>query len=127
MLPPMNLSLEKVPPRNPNKRLTQESHEGWTHPTMTREQFSARLAELYVEGGTEFHWFYISFVGDGRFLGGVYLEAWHKADAIVRSHELGLNPGGEAAIWEIPDTRIFQEIVPAKDRYRLLSKEEINP
>jgi hypothetical protein len=96
----------------------------WNHPTLTREQFDARVAELYAEGGTDEAWYYISFA-DEKFLGAVYLRAWHALDAINRAAFLGLNPGGEALVTGPLSDESVDENVPETDRYRLLAREEI--
>lgn len=64
-------------------------------------------------------WWYISFA-DGPFLGGVHVEAETFVDAVFKTKELGINPGGEALGMALPG------MVPA-DQYvnRLLTKEEI--
>lgn len=74
-------------------------------------------------------WFYMSFVhpdrsaGD-RFVGGCYVQGESMPDALTRSWKLGINPGGEVKILELPGDK-FDALVPESDRERLLSREEV--
>lgn len=74
-------------------------------------------------------WFYMSFVdperpaGD-RFVGGCYVQGASMPEALDRSWRLGINPGGEVKILELPDDK-FDALVPEGDRERLLSREEV--
>jgi hypothetical protein len=45
---------------------------------------------------------YISFASEDGFLGAIVVMAIDAAGAIDRANQLGINPGGEAAIIEIP-------------------------
>lgn len=45
--------------------------------------------------------YFISFGVPNRNLGCVVIEAPTPAIALVRASDMGLNPGGQAAIWEI--------------------------
>lgn len=47
------------------------------------------------------HW-YISFADDDAFLGGTVVEAESAEAALMEATSRGLNPGGEAAILEVP-------------------------
>jgi hypothetical protein len=74
-------------------------------------------------------WFYMSFADPSlpkgsQFLGGCYVHADTLQDAIVLTHTLGINPGGEVRVDEVPSDAL-EENVPAKDRHRLLTREEI--
>lgn len=70
-------------------------------------------------------WFYISFADDDGFLGGVYVEGRNEAEALLRSHALGINPGGEAMlVGPIPPERL-REHVRGEDRDRLLTAAEV--
>ena len=46
-------------------------------------------------------WYYMSF-SDGEFLGAVIIEADDLRDAVRKTHEQNLNPGGEIKILTIP-------------------------
>jgi len=51
--------------------------------------------------------FYMSFCDVDRpagqkFLGATVIEAADVKAAVTRSHRIGVNPGGEVAIWELP-------------------------
>jgi hypothetical protein len=77
-------------------------------------------ALLEEEAGGEKRPWYLSFATDDEFLGGCVVEAYGIATAIVRTHVLGINPGGE--VMGVP--------VPEEDRDRLphdrlLTREEI--
>lgn len=41
------------------------------------------------------NWWYLSFVDNDVFLGGCYVQGRTFILAVGRSHELGINPGGE--------------------------------
>lgn len=58
--------------------------------------------------------------GGGQFLGVVIVEAYGPADAMDRSHEMGINPGGEIEACRVPP-----EDHPESVRNRLLSKDEL--
>lgn len=103
---------------------------------------------------SEWPWFWMSFADEAGFLGGAFVRApddeehlrrarnWAQvrrgpggapvsdedallASALIRSHELGINPGGEAkCLGPIPRESV-DERVPEADRERLLSREEI--
>jgi hypothetical protein len=77
-------------------------------------------------------WFYMSFADPKlptgtQFLGGCYVQADSLSDAVTRSHVLGINPGGEIKIWELPWAMIddLDKHIPEQDRHRLLSRAEI--
>ena len=70
--------------------------------------------------------FYISFATDEGFRGATVVEAMDEFDAIATTTVLGINPGGEAVIIELPqdlppETRA--QMLCYKDR--LVSKEEL--
>lgn len=93
---------------------------------MNDNRVRERIAEMYAEGGTDLSWWYLSFVGEDGFRGAVYLEAWHLADAITRSHELGLNPGGEVmTVGPLDEAHMDEHVAPVM-RYRLLSRDEVD-
>lgn len=69
-------------------------------------------------------WFYISFADDDGFLGGLYIDGDDLAGAVVHSHFLNENPGGEMLTFELPEGDL-EANVPARDRRRLLTLEEI--
>ena len=74
-------------------------------------------------------WFFMSFA-DGslpagtQFLGGCFVQAGSLPAAITLSHALGINPGGEVRVMELPEDAV-EDHVPERDRYRLLSRQEI--
>lgn len=77
-------------------------------------------------------WFYFSFTDPDlpegeQFLGGLYIDGADLADALTRSHGLGVNPGGQVAVVEIPAEAQEQmdANVPEDMRRRLLTKEEV--
>lgn len=52
-------------------------------------------------------WFWLSFADPTRpvgtqFLGGCYVCATDAVSAVATAHLLGINPGGEVKIWELP-------------------------
>lgn len=70
-------------------------------------------------------WYYISFADDDGFLGGCYVEAVHEHNAIMVATLRGINPGGEAKIIGALPREMVEEHVLAKDRYRLLTRDEM--
>ena len=87
-------------------------------------------------------WFYFSFADSERpkgtqFLGGCYIEAPPEAEAldgpamlwetIIKSHRLGINPGGEIKTVGPFPAELIEKTVPPANRERLLTREEINP
>ena len=85
-------------------------------------EWKARRAQILTdESGKPLRWFYISFADDERFYGAVIVEAPGEAHALQLTHELGINPGGEAAIFAVPDGAP----VPDGAKNRLLSKRDL--
>jgi len=72
---------------------------------MTDAEREARKQQLLEEekreSGGKTSLFYLSF-SDGRFLGAIWTRALGSMHAIVRTHQLGINPGGEVMIVKIP-------------------------
>lgn len=101
-----------------------------THPTMTPEEFERKTVQLLLEeADNPVQWYYLSFalpVEDGGFLGGLYIEAKGTMSAVTHASLRGLNPGGEVMVWGPIDEDDLEEHVPEGDRYRLLTKEEVN-
>lgn len=69
---------------------------------------------------TDEDWWWLSFAGDGGFLGVVVVQGYGIVDAVSRSHELEANPGGEVQGLLIP----LECVPPVQFRNRLLSKAE---
>lgn len=64
------------------------------------------------EEGQE-HYYWLSFCDPlkpktKQFLGVCIVRAFGVATAILRAHQLGINPGGEVASWEIPEEAAFK-------------------
>lgn len=69
--------------------------------------------------------YYISFATETEFLGSTVVEGVNEKQAFEIATNNGLNPGGQAAILELPlECYEFPEIVLLK--YKLLNKEELN-
>lgn len=65
--------------------------------------------------------FYVSFASPTAFLGGIVMRGHGITDIIMRSHELHINPGGQALCFALPP-----EVVPPESYFnRLLTKEEV--
>ena len=111
----------------------------WTHPTMTREQFQARLEELAIENaiaeaefvasGAEVPYFWLSFVDEDAvpgtaFLGACFVQAATGVGAVDRAHELGINPGGQVAMAGPVRAEDMSAAYREKWCERLLDKEE---
>lgn len=79
----------------------------------------ARLTQELVSDGP-MRWWYLSFATDDGFRGGCFLEAQGEGLAILRSHELGINPGGQVLIIEAGD-----HLPPEDMRNRLLTRSEV--
>lgn len=84
-----------------------------------------RVAKLAAEEANEpKRLFYMSFAdsdGDEGFLGGIIMETHGITLAMIETHALGINPGGEMASWELPE-----DMQPGPEyRNRLLTRDEI--
>ena len=78
-------------------------------------------ATLLEEAQYPLRFWYLSFVDDDGFRGGVIIEAPGFVTAVHRTHELHISPGGEVAGAPIPEGQ-----VPTADFHeRLLSLEEL--
>lgn len=66
---------------------------------------------------------YLSFVGEDRWLGGAFVPGDDLVDAAKRAHVLGCNPGGEVMGHPIPD-----DVTPPPEEYigKLLDKETLS-
>jgi len=85
-------------------------------------EWHARINRMLVEESKlPKRWFYISFAGP-KFLGAVFVEAQGPATVTRRTHELGINPGGEALTIELTEENALP---PPEMRNRLLSKAEL--
>jgi len=69
-------------------------------------------------------YFYISFATDEGFRGATVVEAYSEEDALEEATKLNLNPGGEAAILEIPPDIVSNPDMLAM-RNRLVGKDEM--
>jgi hypothetical protein len=70
--------------------------------------------------------FYISFATDEGFFGATVVAGEDEIDAIATATILRLNPGGEAAVLEVPDDLTREDRVEMLSyRNRLVSKEEL--
>jgi len=91
-------------------------------PTPGSAEWKERVRKLLVEEmATPWRWHYCSFAGE-TFLGALFIEGHGPTDISVRSHHMGLNPGGEMMCIELPDGAPLPE---EKYRNRLLSKQEL--
>lgn len=68
--------------------------------------------------------FYISFATDTEFLGATVLESYNEADALAEATQHGLNPGGQAAILELPYEALLAPDIKIMQG-RLVGKEEM--
>lgn len=88
-----------------------------------KRRFRAALDAEIAQGYLGLWW--LSFADPKKpsgntFLGVVILEAFGGADAIQRSHEMGLNPGGEVQAF-----RVDWEGHPVPLRNRILQRDEL--
>lgn len=82
-------------------------------------------AAIAMEGPTG--WWWLSFTDPDRptgqqALGACMVEATNEATAMVRAHELGINPGGQIAL---AGPLQKEQIPPEQPLNRLLSREEV--
>lgn len=68
--------------------------------------------------------FYISFATETEFLGATVLESHDELSVLVEATKHGLNPGGQAAILEIP-YECLNEPDCRKMQERLLTKQQM--
>lgn len=92
---------------------------------ITDEERMARAAAIIgaEHANPQPGYYWLSFVdpGRGNFLGGCMVEAVGRIDAVRRSHQLGVNPGGEVAIiGPVPVDKM-----PAEYADRLLSAADV--
>src|SRR5205085_536172 len=86
-------------------------------------EWHARIERLLTEEANQpmRHW-YLSFV-DGHFLGGAIVEARGFTSALQRTHELGINPGGEVLHVLVPEEKVH--LIHPSQKNRLLTKSEV--
>lgn len=88
---------------------------------MTDSERRARIAAaLAKEQGRPLKWFYLSFAENG-FLGAAIVRAEGHASAIRRTHQLGINPGGQVLTAELP----LDVTIPSGHTDKLLSLEQL--
>jgi hypothetical protein len=98
------------------------SLKGFLDRPMRKKQFKNRVEELLREELTrEECWFYISFA-DETFKGCVIIKAHGITDALMKTHALNINPGGQVLAVPIPDTLTLPD---ESDRNRLLNREDV--
>lgn len=84
-------------------------------------EWNANLeALLAAEADQPLQWWYLSFVKDGHFAGAAIVRGRGVTSAMMESHRLRLNPGGEIMSFPVGDKPLY----PVN---RLLSKEELGP
>ncbi len=66
---------------------------------------------------------YLSFAEPGKFLGAAFVEARGHTQALQQSHRLGINPGGEVELIQVPSHAVGE--LPPNYKNRLLSKAEL--
>jgi hypothetical protein len=74
-----------------------------------------------TDDANSFWW--LSFADDDGFRGVVIVEASSFMDAVMMTHVFGINPGGEARGWEVPERELHK--IPEHHVGRLLSIEEL--
>lgn len=86
-------------------------------------EWKARRAQLLTDELSQpLRWFYLSFADDDGFRGAIIVNARGEMHAVQRCHDLGINPGGQVAIFDIPDGAPRPEGVED----RLLSKRDLD-
>jgi hypothetical protein len=79
---------------------------------------------LQAESQAPKQWYYVSFSHE-KFLGGAFLEAQGPATLLRRTHELGINPGGQTLSTLVPEDELCTMLPPPEMRNRLLSLAEL--
>lgn len=75
---------------------------------------------------TEANLYYISFATDACFLGATVVMAKDKTGALSEANRLGINPGGEAAILDMPPNLSAAGLAEMLSyRNRLVTKDEL--
>jgi hypothetical protein len=96
---------------------------------MMRERtFKARREKLLAEEATEPEsWWWLSFAGEKGFLGAVLTRAHGFISAVQKTHDLGINPGGECRGAQLLDKMMATPMGRKHTQYadRLLSKQDI--
>lgn len=94
---------------------------------MRERTWKARLDKLLTEESKQPEsWWWLSFCDEDGFLGAILTKARGFASAIHKTHELGINPGGEAACAQLPEEAIARAPVDFfQYADRLLSRKEI--
>jgi hypothetical protein len=99
----------------------------WTHPTLSREEFDARVRQIQKEEASKpLAWWWLSFADpslpeDEQFLGVAIVQARGGLNAIDQAAQLGINPGGEVAYQQLHDDHLPAVLL----RNRLLSKHDL--
>lgn len=93
--------------------------------TLRRAAFDQARAAL-ADPAASWGWWYLSFADPllpkgTQFLGAALVDAPDHVSAMVRAHELGINPGGDVAAWGPFNEK---DMPGAEWRLRLLSREE---
>ena len=68
--------------------------------------------------------YYISFATETEFLGATVVEGFSETNAYDIATNNDLNPGGQAAILEVPE-ELYDAIDVAPLKYKLLNKEQM--
>ncbi len=86
-------------------------------------EWKARRAQILTDELSQpLRWFYLSFADDKGFLGAAIVETCGEMHAIELAHTLGINPGGEVMVFEVPEGAPLPEAA----KNRLLSKNELD-
>lgn len=92
----------------------------WDHPTLTREQFIARMDQLEAQESQDPEaWYWCSFADDDGFRGVAIVRASGVLSASQEARRRGINPGGEVLAFPLDP-----EHEPGEFANRLLTKDE---
>jgi hypothetical protein len=87
-------------------------------------EWKARRAQILTDELSQpLRWFYLSYADDDGFRGALILEAHGEMHAIELAQRLGLSPGGQVVVWEVPED--VAATLPAAAKGRLLSKPDL--
>jgi hypothetical protein len=94
---------------------------------MRERNWKARRDKLLKEEAQEPEsWWWLSFAGEAGFLGAILTRARGFITAVQKTHELGINPGGEVKGVQIPDEIMTQAPIDhTQFADQILSKQDI--
>lgn len=96
---------------------------------MRERTWKARRHKLLTEEANQPEgWWWLSFADDDGFLGAVLTQAKGFINAVQKTHDLGINPGGEVKAVQLPDNIAAHPKFATHEQYadQLLTKKDID-